>query len=173
MVSYTGKFFNKLPSFYGGSPEIKDMVAFTQAVYPFFSGEKFFKDVAVILSKKKECSILKQTFFRYYYAEKNSWYSNLPFISGVKSKKVEGFYSLPLDERESAIVEYISFIQGENPDELLAFDTARNGLLNHLIRHSYSPFSAYGYPDRRILPFMADPSWPEYHAKPGTIVSFR
>ncbi len=181
LMSYAGRLFNgrflsKLPSPYTDDSEVQDKVAFTEAVYPFFSREEFFNDVKVILSKKKEWSIIKQTFFKYYYSEKKSWYSDLSILSALRPKKVERFAALPRSERELAIVEYIRFAEKENvdtdTDALHAFDTARNGLVNYLIRHSYSPFSAYGYPDKRSLPFMADPSWVEYHEKPGGIAGF-
>ena len=172
MMAYLGRLFRKDPSPYGDDLQVKDEMAFCHTVYPLFSDDALLADADEILRKKREWETIGRTFFSHYYGQGNKGGKPDAFFSFSKKTATdlgskERFADLPLTERERAIVAYIDVAGRERPADRDAFDLARNAIIHHMIRHSYSPFSAYGYPDRRILPFMADPSWPEYHLKPG------
>lgn len=179
VISYVDQFLRKTRSPYEDNGVVKDRMAFCHAVYPLFSDDKLLKDTETILNKKKEWKTIETTFFSHYYDqgqldEIRISYSIISKKDGVSPKKngvnpesKKPFFTLSPFEREQAIISYIDGAGKDRPADREAFDAARNTIVGHLIRHSYSPFSAYGYPDRRILPFMADPSWDTYHLKPG------
>ena len=175
MMAYLGRLFRKEPTPYADDLQVKDEMAFCHTVYPLFSDDALLEDAKAILRKKREWDTIGRTFFNHYYGEgKERGKSDAFFSFSEETRKNSGskkrFFDLPLNEREQAIVAYIDVAGRKSPADRDAFDLARNAIIHHMIRHSYSPFSAYGYPDRRILPFMADPSWPEYHLKPGALV---
>ena len=172
MMAYMGRLFRKEPSPYADDLQVKDEMAFCHTVYPLFSDEALLEDANAILRKKGEWDAIGRTFFSHYYGQGNKGGKTDSFFSFSEKKIKETpskkrFADLPLNERERAIVTYIDVAGREMPADRDAFDLARNAIIHHMIRNSYSPFSAYGYPDRRTLPFMADPSWETYHLKPG------
>ena len=103
--------------------------------------------------KQKEWEIINRFFFKNFYKNSN-----------VK------FHLCNLDQREKMVADFINKNKTTNKDIHHKFDKAWKKLVKFNIRQSFSPYSAYGYPDKRTLPFSADPSWPEYHLEPGSLL---
>lgn len=128
-----------------------EKIAFVETIYPYFSRETLMKEAETILSKRNSWNTIDNTFF---------------FSLSSKSKKP--FHKYPLHERERLIAQYIDESSIRDKISLDKFTKARVNIMISLVNKSFSPFKAYGYPEQRVLPFTADPSWDEYHIKPGS-----
>lgn len=155
LLSCLDVFFNEVPSPYLDDHDILDKLAFIETVYPLFSVKKLLGHSRIINSRKKDWETINRIFL------KSFFYKQSP-------KK---FYTYRIEERESVIVDFIKKYKQINNKLLLEFEEARKRLVIYVIRNSFSPYSAFGYPDKKALPFMADPSWSEYHVKPGSIAN--
>jgi hypothetical protein len=146
-----GRVVNIFPSACRYDHDTMEKLAFIETIYPFFSQEKLFEEADMILLEEEKWDIIKNTFFKYFYNN---------------SKKK--FFTYNIFDREKFIVQYIEEATVSDEKSLRRFTWVRKNIMRDLLEKSAFPYSAYGYPEKKPIPFMADPSWDEYHKKPGS-----
>jgi hypothetical protein len=146
------RWFNRnLASTRSNDSAILEKVAFIETVYPFFSKEELLEKIDIVLARKHAWEVIEKTFFTYFY-----------------SKSEKALFQYSLADREGFITKYIDESAINDEISLKKFTRARINIMMSLVNQSFSPFIAYGYPKKRVVPFTADPSWDEYHKIPGS-----
>ena len=77
------------------------------------------------------------------------------------------FFLNEIKDRENYIVQYIDETSISDEKSLSLFTLARINIMKSLLGKNLFPYAAYGYPVEMGFSFIADPSWEEYHRKPG------